>query len=289
MRIAVTGANGFIGQQLCPYLQEQLKADVITMTRSPSAPCNKALSFSTSDEQLISELNQVDCLIHLAAKAHSNATAADLERDNLNLSERIAKLAIAAKIPRVIYISSIKVNGDSTQGRSPFTADEIPQPDDAYGHSKLASELILKKHLTNTRTELVIIRPPLVYGGNNKGNLRSLEQLIRLGFPLPFANINNQRDLVSIENLCSLIGVTVTHPNAANQTFLVSDGLTRNTQEIVQLLAKTQNKEVRFFKIPHWIFAAMKKYKPQINTRLTGNLQLDIAKTKSLLSWNPRD
>lgn len=287
MRIAVTGANGFIGQELCPYLQEQLKADIVTLTRTPLVIGNKALSFSASDEQLISTLSQVDCLIHLAAKAHSNATAAELERDNLILSERVARLAIAAKIPRVIYISSIKVNGDSTQGRSPFTADETPLPDDDYGRSKLASELILKKHLANTPTDLVIIRPPLVYGSNNKGNLKSLEKLIRLGLPLPFANLNNQRDLVSIENLCALISLTVAHPNAANQTFLVSDGISRSTKEIVQLLAKNQHKQIRFFKMPDWVFALLTKYKPQISERLTGNLQVDITKTRSLLDWSP--
>ncbi len=287
MRIAVTGANGFIGQELCPYLQAQLKADIVTLTRTPLVIGNKALSFSASDEQLISTLSQVDCLIHLAAKAHSNATAAELERDNLILSERVARLAIAAKIPRVIYISSIKVNGDSTQGRSPFIADETPLPDDDYGRSKLASELILKKHLTNNSTELVIIRPPLVYGSNNKGNLKSLEKLIRLGLPLPFANLNNQRDLVSIENLCALISLTVAHPNAANETFLVSDGISRSTKEIVQLLAKNQHKQIRFFKMPDWVFALLTKYKPQISERLTGNLQVDITKTRSLLDWSP--
>lgn len=289
MRIAVTGANGFIGQQLCPYLQEQLKADVITLTRTPSSIGNKALSFSASDEQLISDLSQIDCLIHLAAKAHSNATAAELERNNVVLSERVAKLVIEAKISRVIYISSIKVNGDSTQGRSPFTADETPLPDDDYGRSKLASELILKKHLTNTPTELVIIRPPLVYGPNNKGNLKSLEQLIRLKLPLPFANINNQRDLISIENLCTLIALTVTHPNAANQTFLASDGISRNTKEIIQLLAKNEQERLRFFNMPNWIFALLTKYKPNLSARLVGNLQVNIAKTQSLLDWNPRN
>lgn len=289
MRIAVTGASGFIGQQLCPYLQEQLKADIVTLTRTSSTIDNKALSFLESDEQLISSLGQVNCLIHLAAKAHSNATAAELERDNLILSERVAKLAVAANIPRVIYISSIKVNGDSTQGRSPFTADEAPLPDDDYGRSKLASELTLKKHLTNTPTELVIIRPPLVYGSNNKGNLKTLEKLIRLGLPLPFASLNNQRDLISIENLCTLISLTVTHPNAANQTFLASDGVSRSTKEIIQLLAKTQHKQISFFKMPDWVFALLTKYKPNISTRLMGNLQVDIAKTQTLLSWNPRN
>ncbi len=287
MRIAVTGANGFIGQQLCPYLHEQLKAGIITLTRAPSAIDDKALSFLASDEQLISGLSQIDCLIHLAARAHSNASATDLERDNLALSERVAKLTVAAKVARVIYISSIKVNGDSTQGREPFTADETPQPDDDYGRSKLASELIFKKHLANTPTELVIIRPPLVYGFNNKGNLKSLETLIQLGLPLPFANIKNQRDLISIENLCTLITLTVIHPNAANQTFLASDGVSRSTKEIIQLLAKNQHKQIRFLTMPDWVFALLKKYKPQISARLMGDLQVDITKTQSLLGWSP--
>lgn len=290
MRIAVTGANGFIGQALRPFLQQNLTADILTLTRNPSVTSDKQLGFTATDNELIAGLHNIDCLIHLAARAHTNnSTSADFERDNIALSERIAHLCVAANIPRLIYLSSIKVNGNSTNGRAPFSADELPQPEDAYGQSKLASEQILKQHLATTKTQLVIIRPPLVYGNNNKGNLQSLEQLIATGIPLPFGNLKNQRDLISIENLCALIALTVTHPNAANETFLVSDGVTRSTKEIVQLLAKHRGKHAKFFNIPNWMFSFLKKIKPQLSERLTGDLQVSTEKTRSFLGWNPHN
>ena len=290
MRIAVTGANGFIGQSLCPFLQQQLSANLITLTRNPAVASDAQLGFSAIDDELITGLRATNCLIHLAARAHSNhSTTEDFERDNVALSTRVARLCVAAKIPRLIYLSSIKVNGNSTNGRAPFSADELPRPEDIYGQSKLASEQTLERCLANTKTQLVIIRPPLVYGDKNKGNLKSLEQLIRSGIPLPFGKLNNRRDLVSIENLCALITLAVTHPNAANETFLVSDGLARNTKEIVQLLAMRQKKPARFFNIPDWVFSTAEKLKPQVIERLTGDLQVDITKTRSLLGWTPHN
>jgi nucleoside-diphosphate-sugar epimerase len=290
MRIAVTGANGFVGQALCPFLKEHLNAEIITLTRNPSITNDKLLSFSATDDSLAHSLNSVDCLIHLAARAHSHrSTLADFERDNLALSERIARLSISANIPRLIYLSSIKVNGNSTQGRPPFSADETPHPDDAYGQSKLASEQLLKSSLSASTTDLVIIRPPLIYGQNNKGNLASLEKLIRLGLPLPFEKVTNQRDLVSIENLCSFIRLCVTHPKAANETFLVSDGVSRTTNQIIELLAKYQNLATKSFRAPNWIFRLAKHLNPQVVERLTGDLQLNINKTETLLNWRPHN
>lgn len=289
MRIAVTGANGFIGQSLCPFIQQHLEAELITVTRNPSITAANQLSFSASDEELISSLHNVDCLIHLAARAHTNnSTWADFERDNITLSTRVAHLCVAANIPRLIYLSSIKVNGNSTTGRAPFSADELPQPEDPYGQSKWASEEALKHATNHTKTELVIIRPPLVYGENNKGNLQAFAKLISSGIPLPFDGLNNQRDLVSVENLCSLILLAVTHPHAANQIFLVSDGITRSTKDIAKLLATQKNKHAIFFKVPFWTFNLIKKIKPQLVERLTGDLRVDIEKNQSLLGWKPQ-
>ncbi|RYG04355.1 MAG: NAD-dependent epimerase/dehydratase family protein, partial [Chitinophagaceae bacterium] len=284
MRIAVTGANGFIGQALCPFLRQSFKADLVILTRNSSITSDNQLSFSATDEELIAGLGNIDCLIHLAARAHTqNATPSDFQRDNVELSERVARLCVEANVPRFIYLSSIKVNGESTDGRRPFSADETPKPEDMYGQSKLMSEDTLKKHLANTKTRLVIIRPPLVYGDNNKGNLRSLEKLINIRIPMPFGGLKNQRDLVSLENLCRLISITITHPRAADEIFLVSDGIARNTKEIVQLLAHRLGKQARFINVPNWIFSFLKKIKPSLIDRLTGNLQVDIEKTRSLL------
>ncbi len=290
MKIAVTGANGFVGQALYPYLQTHLKAELITLTRNPANSTPDHLSLEATDEHLTGQLQGVDCLIHLAARAHTyQSTNADFERDNIVLSERIARLCIGAKIPRLIHMSSIKVNGNSTTGRTPFSADEPPQPEDAYGQSKLASELILKRMLANSDTKWVIIRPPLVYGDHNKGNLRSLENLIQKNIPLPLGNIDNQRDLVSVENLCSLVAIATAHPLAPNEIFLVSDGLARSTGEIAQLLAARINKQARLFKIPNKFYKIARALTPNAIERLTGDLQVDITKTQSLLGWNPHN
>lgn len=290
MRIAVTGANGFVGQALCPFLEKHLYAQIIGLTRKPVHSANNALNFSASDQDLVASLRGVDCLIHLAARAHTHhSSAADFERDNVALTDRIANLCVAAKIPRVIYLSSIKVHGNSTSGRIPYSADEPPTPQDSYGQSKLDCENLLRQQLTNTETQWVIIRPPLIYGDNNKGNLRALETLIAKGIPLPFGTINNRRDLISIENLCSLIAACITHPNAASKIFLASDGIARNTKEIVQLLSARNKIPVNFFNIPSIFFKLAKPCAPQIIERLTGDLQVDITKTKSVLGWNPNN
>ncbi len=279
MKIAVTGATGFIGKALCPYLTDRLGAGIIAIDRH---------NLSASDEHLSATLKDVDCLIHLAARAHTNnATTEDFERDNQQLCRRIAAIVLAANIPRVIYLSSIKVNGESTKDRAPFTAEDSPAPEDDYGKSKLACEEILQNSFVNSNTRLVIIRPPLVYGHYNKGNLAALQRLIQHDIPLPFANIRNKRDLVSMENLCSLISLCCTSAAAADHTFLASDGVSRTTAEIVELLAQQLKKPVRLFSVPTTVFSLLAIIKPDAISRLTGDLQVDINKTKSLLGWSP--
>lgn len=280
MKIAVTGATGFIGKALCPYLTDTLGAGIIAINRN---------DLSASNDQLATILQGADCLVHLAARAHTNnATPADFERDNQQLCQRIANIALAANISRVIYLSSIKVNGESTKGRAPFTAEDSPSPEDDYGKSKLACEEIFRTAFAHTGTQLVIIRPPLVYGCNNKGNLAALQRLIQRGIPLPFANIRNKRDLVSMENLCSLISLCCTSTEAAGHIFLVSDDLNRSTAAIVDLLAQQLQIPARLFSAPALVFELLAIIKPDAIARLTGDLQVDIRKTKSLLGWSPK-
>jgi UDP-glucose 4-epimerase len=284
IHIAITGANGFIGNQLCSYIEQHLNAKIIRITRN-TLPC-----FAQSNDELIAQLQQVDCLIHLAARAHARSSNADFERDNIQLSERVAQICIAAKIPRLIYLSSIKANGNSTSARAPFSAEEAPSPEDDYGISKWQVEQMLNRETVATQTELIIIRPPLVYGDKNKGNLGSLVSVIKKGIPLPFAAIKNKRDLVSIENLCSLITTCITHPNACGQTLLVSDGITRTTTEIIQLLCEKEQLQCTLFKIPSVMFRILHRYKPirAYIESLTGDLQVNIQKTKTLLNWQPK-
>ena len=289
MRIAITGANGFVGKALCPYLAQTLNADIVSITRS--ATHGDAPNLSQTDKELISQLNNIDCLIHLASRAHTHgSTQQDFERDNIDLSERIGKICTAAKIPRLIYLSSIKVNGNSTTYRAPYSASEAPMPEDDYGKSKLASENILKSITNNTQTNLVIIRPPLVYGDKNKGNLKTLVRLIKSGIPLPFAALTNKRDLVSVENLCSLIATCVQHTDACNHTFLVSDGISRSTSDIIKLLCTREQLTCKQFPVPFFIYNSLKYLKPFKNQieSLTGDLQVDITQTQAILGWQPR-
>lgn len=286
MKIAVTGATGFIGKALCSYLTEQRGAGIISLGRHEHS---SDINLSRSDADCAAGLRGVDCLVHLAALAHTHkVTKEDFERNNQQLCRRIATIALTARIPRVVYLSSIKVNGETTQGRAPFTADDLPDPQDEYGKSKLACEKILRDALTNSGIELVIIRPPLVYGSHNKGNLAALQRLIQRGIPLPFAGIRNRRDLVSLDNLCSLISLCCTKPEAAGHTFLASDDQSRSTADIVRLLAHQMQKPARLFRLPALTFTLLGLLKPDEVTRLTGDLQLDISKTKSLLGWSPQ-
>jgi nucleoside-diphosphate-sugar epimerase len=285
MKIAVTGATGFVGQALCPYLADRLGATIIQLNRHTLAG---ELSLSHSDAALTEALADIDCLVHLAARAHTrHATADDFKRDNQQLCTRLAQIAINAEIPRVIYLSSIKVNGESTRDCRPFTPDDKPAPEDDYGKSKFECELILKELLKDTQTQLVVIRPPLVYGRLNKGNLAALQRLIELGIPLPFANIHNKRDLVSLHNLCSLISDCCTKSEAAGHTFMVSDGVARSTAEIIELLATSMQRQARVFGVPNFFFNALGWAKPDITKRLTENLEVDISATKQILNWNP--
>lgn len=288
MRIAVTGADGFVGKALCPYLESHLQAEILKLTRQSQDHSGQSVSFADSDDVLINKLQGTDCIIHLAARAHTrNSTPADFLRDNVLLTDRLIKVSLKAGVPRFIYLSSIKVNGNSTRGRTPYTADESPYPEDQYGQSKLECENIIKQAFKNSQSEWIIIRPPLIYGENNKGNLASLESLIKKRIPLPFEQLHNHRDIISMSNLCQLIAVCVEHPNAANNIFLASDDISRSTKEIATLLAARMNTPVYFYKVPNWALKILQFFAPNTLERLTGDLEVDITKTKTLLNWAP--
>lgn len=291
MRIAITGANGFVGARLCQYLAASEKS-VLAITRSDfkQAGIDNLVISELTSSQLSEHLKQVDCLIHLAARTHHNDARdawALYRKDNVEISSHVAQAASQAGVKRFIYMSSIKVNGE--ESTEPFKSQDIPEPIDAYGTSKWETEKVLHEILSSTATELVIIRPPLIWGDHPKGNLQTLSKLIDLGVPLPFKNIQNRRDLVSLENLCSLIEKTLTHPNAAGGTFLVSDDNPLSLPDIIRLLARNNSKEPRLFGVPNTLFRYLGDI-PALSTRikkLTGNLEVDISETKKKLDWAP--
>jgi nucleoside-diphosphate-sugar epimerase len=231
------------------------------------------------------------CLIHCAACTVAPIKSIENFRSiNTHSTLYLAQQAADAGIKRFVFISSIKVNGESTSKKLPFTAFDTHCPQDPYGISKSEAEEQLMALGKETGLEIVIIRPPLVYGEGVKANFASLMKLVGKGIPLPFRAINqNKRSLVSVYNLVDLIKVCIDHPKAANQVFLVSDDNDLSTAEMVALMAKAQNNKNLALPVPVWCFKLIGKLlnKNDVVDRLTGSLQLDITHTKETLGWQP--
>jgi UDP-glucose 4-epimerase len=201
----------------------------------------------------------------------------------------LAEQAVSCGIKRFIYLSSIKVNGEDTS-EQPFKADDVPAPEDAYGISKWEAEQVLQKIACNSKLEIVIIRPPLVYGPKVRANFLKLMRLVKSGLPLPLGAIHNSRSFVALDNLVDLIITCLHHPAAINQIFLVSDGDDLSTPELFQRTAKAFGKTSRLIPIPVLLLrtAALLLGKKDFAQRLCGSLQLDISKAKQLLEWIPK-
>jgi UDP-glucose 4-epimerase len=293
--IAITGYSGFVGQQLL----KQLPAEkCLLMGRVKPQANYKFCQFELSSNEyldLISSLNRVNTLVHIAARVHimndeSLNPITEFRAINTRGTLNLAIQAAQAGVKRFIFVSSIKVNGESTTDKRPFTANDKPAPVDPYGISKAEAEQQLLELGNKTGMEIVIIRPPLVYGEGVKANFASLMRFVGKGLPLPFRAIkNNERSLVSVYNLVDLIKVCIEHPKAANQIFLVSDDHNLSTAEMVSLMAKVQGKRNFAIPVPIWCFkfAGELLNKTDVVDRLTGSLQLDITHTKKTLDWTP--
>jgi nucleoside-diphosphate-sugar epimerase len=213
----------------------------------------------------------------------------EFRKVNVEGTINFALQAAHAGVKRFVFISSIKVNGDSTHIGSPFTADAAPTPNDAYGISKMEAEQGLLKLSAQTGMEVVIIRPPLVYGPGVKANFSALMRWLRFGLPLPFGAIHNKRSLVALDNLIDLIVLCLVHPAAANQTFLVSDGEDVSTTELLRRMGLAMDSPARLIPFPvNWLkLAAAFLNKGDLAQRLCGSLQVDIDKTRCILGWIP--
>jgi nucleoside-diphosphate-sugar epimerase len=203
----------------------------------------------------------------------------------LNLAQQAAK----AGVRRFLFLSSIKVNGEETHPSKPFTADDVPSPLDYYGVSKWEAEQGLRQIEAQTGMEVVIIRPPLVYGPGVKANFAAMMRWVACGIPLPFGAIRNSRSLVALDNLVDLLVISLTHPSAAGQTFLVSDGEDVSTTELLHRTAQIMGKKAFLLPVPHYAldWGATILGKRAMARRLCGSLQVDINKTRHLLGWTP--
>ncbi len=296
-KIVLTGANGFVGSRLFSALKGRARVQVVGLCRLlPHGGEGLALQ-AVGDLQradLSALLPEVDVLIHAAARAHimKDEVAdplAEYRRVNVESTLNLARQAGAAGVKRFVFISSIKVNGEATVNGKAYSADDTPAPEDAYGLSKLEAEQGLMKLAAETGMELVIIRPPLVYGPGVKGNFASMIRLVEKGLPLPLGSIHNKRSLAGIDNLVDLIIRCIDHPAAANQVFLAGDGEDLSTSELLRGVSNAMGKPARLIPVPAGMlqFVATLLGKRAMAQRLLGSLQVDISKTCELLDWKP--
>lgn len=296
--IFLTGATGFVGgATLARLLAENIPVTAALRGRSKLA-CEDltTVRFDNFDGTANWQdgLVGVDVVIHAAARVHvMNDTEADplsaFRQVNVEGTLNLARQAAACGVRRFIFISSIKVNGEGTPTGTAYTADDIPAPADPYGVSKLEAEQGLRKLAADTGMEVVILRPVLVYGPGVKANFLNMMRWLDKGVPLPFGAIRNKRSLVALDNLVDLIMTCISHPAAANQTFLVSDGEDLSTTGLLEKMSLALGRKARLLPVPSWILSGVAELlgKKAFSQRLCGSLQVDISKTCALLGWKP--
>lgn len=296
MKILLTGFSGFIGLSLLFKLNNHL---VITIGRTPASKnVNFFLKKLSTGEKYTVCLKGVNTVIHCAARVHLTKDCVsdplnEFRAVNTDGTLNLARQAAKAGVKRFVFLSTIKVNGETTTGRAPFSESDSVSPHDPYAVSKTDAEVQLLALATHTGMEVVIIRPPLVYGPEVKGNFFSMIRLIKKNIPLPLGSITqNKRSLVALDNLIDFIILCADYkktPRAANQIFLISDREDVSTAELFRRVAKAYNKKSRLFPMPVWLLRLLAKISGQMGLadRLLGSLQVDSSKAGDLLDWKP--
>ena len=310
--VAVTGATGFVGNAVVCELASHgfdVRA-VVRMVNASSSPSvsnitHTAVGDIDSHTDWSAALTGVDCVIHCAARAHvMHETEADAlaayRSVNVQGTRRLAEQAAAAGVRRLVFLSSVKVDGETTDGLlHPFGSPRFARDDgggvdavapaDPYGISKWEAEQALWEVSARTGLEVVVVRPPLVYGPGVKGNLARLLRLVRSGMPLPFGAVQNKRSLIGLDNLVDLLIRCVDHPAAAGQTFLVSDGEDLSTPDLLRHMAAAMGRSARLYPVPVSLLrlAASALGKRAEIDRLVGSLQIDSSHTRQVLGWAP--
>jgi nucleoside-diphosphate-sugar epimerase len=296
-RVLVTGANGFVGNALCDSLRRsgwQVRAAFRRLTATRHAEIEAVeVGEITSQTDWATALAGVDVVVHAAARAHvlgdsSNHDALYMET-NAEGTRRLAESCAAAGVRRLVFLSSIKVNGEETADKVAYRPDDSPRPRDVYGRSKWAGEQSLASIARMSALEVVVVRPPLVYGPGVKANFLRLLGVVQRGWPLPIGAVDNRRSLVSLWNLCDLVERLLSHPGAVGRTWMVSDGEDLSTPELVRRIGHAMHRRARLVPVPvpvlRWLGKASRR-EAEV-ARLCGSLCVDIGDTRTRLEWSP--
>lgn len=295
MKVLVTGASGLVGRHVCSHMSMNGYQVIGTVRGFPKAPHQRQAPDLADNADWSSLLAGQDAVIHCAARVHimndEHANPLSCYRAiNRDATLRLARQAADAGVRRFIFISTAKVCGERSLPGVPLTEWVAEPPIDAYALSKYEAEQRLLALAATTSMEVVIIRPPLLYGEGVRANFAALLSVVRRGIPLPLASVRNRRTLLSVANLCDLILVCVTHPAAANQVFLVGDSHALSTPELVRHMASMLGVTPRLVPCPVWLLrcAGFLLGKQALIARLTGSFELDTGKVQHMLAWRPR-
>lgn len=296
MNVLVTGASGFIGRGLMQTLDRRQGFSATGAVRSEDTGLGNTIAVGNIDAHTdwLPALHDVEVVVHTAARVHVMADHATdplqaYRAVNVAGTLKLARQAAYQGVRRFIFISTIKVNGECTRCNERFTATDIPAPEDPYSVSKLEAEQGLMEIAGQTGMEIVIVRPPLVYGNGVKGNFASMIHWVRKGLPLPLGAVDNRRSMIGLDNLIDLVITCINHPSAANQIFLASDGEDLSVPEILKRLSASSGRPSRVFVLPVYLLraGAFLLGKRAMATRLLSSLQVDMSKTQSVLGWTP--
>ena len=280
--VLVTGASGFIGRAACKeFLARGLKVTAaVRDDSSPLVPGAGRQAVGDLAKPVAWQLRGVDAVVHLAGIAHQlhgQDAEAVYDAVNRDATERLAREAARSGVRRLVFVSSVKVNGERTAPDRPFREADAPQPGDRYARSKWAAEQALAQVAAETGLEVVVVRPPLVYGPGVRANFRRLVELVKTGLPLPFASIRNRRSLVYVGNLAEVLALCVTLPAAKGRTFLVSDGEDLATPDLVRRIGAALRRKPRLFRFPPALLPG----------KLVESLVVDSSEVRRLLGWQP--
>jgi nucleoside-diphosphate-sugar epimerase len=299
MRVVVTGASGFVGRPCCVALTTA-GHDVTAVVRASSSTGDieatrvVPLGDLTGNTDWSGVLAGADAVVHLVARTHvlneqGHEAEALYKAANVDVLSGLAEAAARAGVKRLVFVSSIKVNGEATYGR-PFAADDEPAPEDAYGRSKTAAEQRLREIAAQGGMEFVILRPPLMYGLGVRGNMARLFSFVDRGLPLPLASIRNARDILSVGAFADLIVAAVAKPGARNRIFLACDGTPVSTPALVEAIAAALGRKARLvpFPVSMLTLAGSLTGRQSEVERLIGDLEIDDGPTRTDLGWKPR-